>query len=261
VTEHEGSKLMAAEMSRQCADALATMDKSADIASRIAAAARETGRLVLYGIGGSHYVNRMMEPLYRQAGLDCRAMSPSEALVSPLPAIPRGALFVSQSGESGEIVELLQTAPGLDRRFGLTLNADSTLAKSVEAVIVAAGGPELAFAATRSIILGKPASIEAIATFRGTGADAQVATLFHYSSGAIVTTVSSSDSSGTNRASVVGTRGRIEIDPISYSPTKIRVYDNENNILEAFGGSVEGRGMQFQAQEAERLMAGGLIAS
>jgi predicted dehydrogenase len=100
----------------------------------------------------------------------------------------------------------------------------------------------------------------ATAAFRDTGADAQVATLFHYASGAIATTLSSSDSAGPNRASVVGTKGRIEIDRVWYSPTAFRVYDNENNLLETFDGSVEGRGMQFQAQEAERLITEGLIA-
>ena len=37
-------------------------------------------------------------------------------------------------------------------------------------------------------MLGKPTSIKASATFRETGADAQVATVFHYASGAIATT-------------------------------------------------------------------------
>ena len=101
-------------------------------------------------------------------------------------------------------------------------------------------------------ILGKPATNKASATFRATGADAQVATIFHYASGAIATTLSSSDSAGSNRASIVGTKGRIEIDHVWYSPTTFRVYDNSNAVTEAFDGAVEGRGMQFQADEAER---------
>lgn len=109
-------------------------------------------------------------------------------------------------------------------------------------------------------ILGRPASIKASATFRDTGADAQVATVFLYASGAMATTLSSSDSAGPNRASVVGTKGRIEIDQVWYSPTVFRVYDGENALVETFDGAVEGRGMQFQADEAERLIAGGMIA-
>jgi predicted dehydrogenase len=109
-------------------------------------------------------------------------------------------------------------------------------------------------------ILGKPASILAAATFRETGADAQVATIFHYTSGAVFTSVSASDSAGPNRATVVGTNGRIEIDRVWYSPTTFRVYDDENTLLETFDGSVAGRGMQFQAEEAERLVSDGLIS-
>ena len=109
-------------------------------------------------------------------------------------------------------------------------------------------------------ILGKPANIKASATFRATGADAQVATIFHYASGAIATTLSSSDSAGANRASIVGTKGRIEIDRVWYSPTTFRTYDNSNAVSEVFDGAVEGRGMQFQADEAERLIALGMTA-
>jgi fructoselysine-6-P-deglycase FrlB-like protein len=153
MAEHEGLRLMEIEMARQCSDALSTMDEAKAVAAQIAEAAKKTGRMVLYGIGGSHYVDRMVEPLYREAGIECRAMSPSEALMAPLPEAARVALFVSQSGESGEIVELLQTPVALDRRFALTLNRDSTLGRSAEASIVASGGPENAFAASRSIIL------------------------------------------------------------------------------------------------------------
>ena len=110
-------------------------------------------------------------------------------------------------------------------------------------------------------VLGKPSAIQATATFRETGADAQVATIFHYANGAIATTLSSSDSAGPNRAAVVGTKGRIEIDHVWYSPTTFRVYDNANNVIETFDRAVAGRGMQFQADEAERLIAAGLTAS
>ena len=109
-------------------------------------------------------------------------------------------------------------------------------------------------------VLGQPASIQASATFRETGADAQVATIFHFASGALATTLSSSDSAGPNRAAVVGTKGRIEIDRVWYSPTTFRVYDNDNTILEAFDHPVQGRGMQFQADEAARLISAGLTA-
>ncbi len=110
-------------------------------------------------------------------------------------------------------------------------------------------------------ILGKPDLIKASATFRDTGADAQVATIFHYASGAVATTLSSSDSAGPNRASVVGTKGRIDIDRVWYSSTTFRVYDTDNAVVETFDMQVVGRGMQFQAEECERLITSGLLTS
>ncbi|MFC3181155.1 Gfo/Idh/MocA family protein [Cypionkella sinensis] len=110
-------------------------------------------------------------------------------------------------------------------------------------------------------ILGKPDHLHATATFRATGADAQVATVFHYASGAIATTLSSSDSAGPNRAAIVGTKGRIEIDRVWYEPSSFRVYDNDNALIETCAPARIGRGMQFQADEVERLIAAGQTES
>lgn len=151
--QDEGLQLMRAEMARECADALTSMDDNRAVAGQIVASIRRTGRLVLYAMGGSHYVNTVVEPLYRDCGIDCRAMLASDALMAPLPDTPRTALIASQSGESGEIVELLAQPAGAEERYGLTLNAGSTLGTSTHGTLLAAGGPEHAFAATRSIIL------------------------------------------------------------------------------------------------------------
>jgi len=109
-------------------------------------------------------------------------------------------------------------------------------------------------------ILGEPESIQASATFKTTGADGQVATLFHYGSGAIAVTLSASDSAGPNRATVLGTEGRIEIDRVWYEPTSFRVYDNKNRMTQEFKSAIVGRGMQFEADETERLILAGMTA-
>lgn len=49
-----------------------------------------------------------------------------------------------------------------------------------------------------------------------------------------------------------------EVCRLRYSPTTFRVYDNSNAVTETFDGAVEGRGMQFQADEAERLIVLGM---
>jgi fructoselysine-6-P-deglycase FrlB-like protein len=151
--QDEGLQLMRAEMARECADALASMDSNRAVAGRIVESIWRTGRLVLYAMGGSHYVNAVAEPLYRDCGIDCRAILASDVLMAPLPDAPRTALIASQSGESGEIIDLLARPPGEEERYGLTLNAGSTLGTGTRGTLLAAGGPELAFAATRSIIL------------------------------------------------------------------------------------------------------------
>jgi predicted dehydrogenase len=112
-----------------------------------------------------------------------------------------------------------------------------------------------------SQLFGAPQSIQATATFKETGADAQVATMFRYPGGQIATTYSASTTQGPNVAVVLGTAGRIEIDSVWYTPTGLRVYDGAGTLIEDARPAVVGRGMQFQADEAERLVAAGRIAS
>jgi predicted dehydrogenase len=109
-------------------------------------------------------------------------------------------------------------------------------------------------------ILGEPQSIQATATFRATGADSQVATLFKYASGAIALTLSASNAAGPTRATVLGTEGRIEIDKVWYEPTSFRVYDNNSKVIQEFKSVIVGRGMQFEADETERLIRAGKTA-
>lgn len=60
-----------------------------------------------------------------------------------------------------------------------------------------------------------------------------------------------------NVAQIVGTEARIEIDRVWYTPTSFRVVSPDGDVLEEFTSEVPGRGMQFQAQAAERLVAAG----
>ena len=145
-----GIQAIRAEMSRQAADALASFNGAGEAARAIADSARRTGRLLLLGMGGSHAVNRTVEPLYRRAGIDATAVPVSEMLYAPLGAQTRTALLASQSGESAEIVRYLDGPAETEERFGLTLDGGSRLARSVPS-LVGHGGVEQAFAATRSL--------------------------------------------------------------------------------------------------------------
>ena len=112
-----------------------------------------------------------------------------------------------------------------------------------------------------SQLFGPPQSVQATATFKETGADAQVATMFRYPGGQIATTYSASTTQGPNVAVVLGTGGRIEIDSVWYTASGLRVYDGAGTLIEEARPAVAGRGMHFQAAEAERLVSEGRIAS
>ncbi|MEK1928698.1 MAG: aminotransferase [Pararhizobium sp.] len=138
------------EMARQNADAIASFEGNAERAKTVVASIRKTGRLLLLGMGGSHAVNRAVEPLYRAHGIEAIAVTLSEQLGMPLPIEGRTVLMTSQSGESAEVLRWFTETGGTEDTFGLTLEGTSSLARSAPS-LVGAGGTELAFAATRSL--------------------------------------------------------------------------------------------------------------
>lgn len=148
--EGTGLSRLRAEMARQGADALASLTGNAAVAVELAASIARTGSLVLVGMGASHYVNRIVEPIWRKAGVDCRAETAGDVLQQDLPARLRTLVLVSQSGESGEILQLLDRLPHDGDLFGMTLAPQSTLGRTLPC-LVGAGGQEVAFAATRSL--------------------------------------------------------------------------------------------------------------
>lgn len=147
-----GLDLLHAEMARQHADALASVADNGAIAARIAESLRRNRRLLLVGMGASHCANRAAEAAYRTCGIDASALVASELLAAPLPAGRRTMILVSQSGASGEILDLLDRPAAEEERFGLTLDGQSPLGRALPC-LVGAGGPELAFAATRSLLI------------------------------------------------------------------------------------------------------------
>lgn len=109
-------------------------------------------------------------------------------------------------------------------------------------------------------VLGPATSITATARLGETGADTEVATSMRHASGAVSTTLSSSRAAGPSAAQILGTHGRIEIDGPFYMPTSFRHVDADGEVVERYESRYEGRGMQFEALAAERLVAAGNIA-
>ncbi|QEO13646.1 Gfo/Idh/MocA family oxidoreductase [Agromyces intestinalis] len=106
-------------------------------------------------------------------------------------------------------------------------------------------------------LFGAPLTIQSTATFKSTGADAQIATVFGYDGGRIAATLSASESKGPNTATVLGTLARIDIDGVWYTPTSFRVVAADGTVLEEYVSEVTGRGMHYQAAAAEQLVAAG----
>jgi predicted dehydrogenase len=106
-------------------------------------------------------------------------------------------------------------------------------------------------------VFGKPESITAVATKLPTGVDQHTSAILSYSGGRQALVSAELDALGPNRAAVIGTGGRIEIDSVWYTPTPFRVYDNDGVLLEAFDVPSSTRGMEHQAREAERLIRAG----
>jgi fructoselysine-6-P-deglycase FrlB-like protein len=146
-----GLEQITLEMQRQHADAVESFATSRQTAEKIADSIRTTGRLLLLGMGGSHWVNRTAMFSYRALGIEVQTEVLSEVLLRPFPDGARTVIVTSQSGNSGEISHYLEAnhSPNI---FGITLNAASVLGKAVPS-LTGAGGPEKAFAATRSIFL------------------------------------------------------------------------------------------------------------
>lgn len=159
------------EMARQHADALASFEGAGEMAAKAAASLRRTGRLLLLGMGGSHAVNRAVEPLYRALGVDAIATPLSEQLGQPLSLNDRTVFVTSQSGESAEVLRWFGETGGTADTFGLTLEGGSYLARSAPS-LVGVGGTELAFAATRSLTVTFGLHL---AIFKALGEDVSVA--------------------------------------------------------------------------------------
>lgn len=110
-------------------------------------------------------------------------------------------------------------------------------------------------------LLGAPVSVKASATFRASGVDSSVATVFQHENGAISTTFSSSETRGPNTATVLGTEGRVDIAATWYGPAPVTLVDNDGKVLDTYDEPVSGRGMQYQAAELERLIRAGELTS
>ena len=109
-------------------------------------------------------------------------------------------------------------------------------------------------------IFGKPSSVTAVSTpTASTGVDRQTAIILGYPDGQQAVLQTALDTAGPNTAAVIGTLGRIEIDSVWYTPTSFTVFDQQGEVVELFDEEVVSRGMQFEAQALEQIVASGAL--
>lgn len=114
--------------------------------AELATAVRASGEILLSGMGASLHAAEAVASVLRQHGIRAWTLPTSELLHYAPELVVEPVLLISQSGESAEVVHYLQRAA--HAVHGLTLSPEGSLARA--GGMVMPGGPEQAFAATRS---------------------------------------------------------------------------------------------------------------
>ena len=111
-----------------------------------------------------------------------------------------------------------------------------------------------------SMVLGTPATVTAVATKASTGVDATTSVLLTYRDGAHAVLATTLSAVGPNRASIVGTEARIEIEGVFYAPTAFTLTRRDGSV-ERFDQPHEGRGLRHEAAEVMRCLHAGRTES
>ncbi|WP_030168431.1 Gfo/Idh/MocA family protein [Spirillospora albida] len=109
-------------------------------------------------------------------------------------------------------------------------------------------------------LLGAPASVQATASPAPTGVDANTGILLGYDSGAVALLHCGLRGDSPHAATVVGTRGRIDVAPPFYRPASMTVV-RAGRDPETVTAGVDGHGYTYQAQEVARCLRAGRTES
>ncbi|WP_306231898.1 Gfo/Idh/MocA family protein [Agrococcus beijingensis] len=109
-------------------------------------------------------------------------------------------------------------------------------------------------------LLGPVTRVRAAGVVDAAGVDHRGAAMLTHEGGRMSTVTFSMETLGSNRATIAGTQGVIELDPAFYVWTG---FTRRSATLEkeSFVPEIAGRGMQFQAIEVERCIAAGELES
>jgi predicted dehydrogenase len=117
-------------------------------------------------------------------------------------------------------------------------------------------------------LFGKEKQVTARGVLTSDGVDLTTTAIFEYQDGAQALMTTSMETSGSVNASIIGTKGRIEIERMFYEQTTFTVHENDLTAapgiptqVSKYEAKIEGRGMQYQALEVERCIHAGLTES
>jgi predicted dehydrogenase len=108
-----------------------------------------------------------------------------------------------------------------------------------------------------SMVLGTPSRITARSTKAFTGVDGQTSIILEYPSGAQALLNTTNLAATPNRALIVGTDARIEIDRTFYNPTTWRVINNKDEVITGSDKRYVGHGLREEAIEFARCFRAG----
>jgi predicted dehydrogenase len=111
-----------------------------------------------------------------------------------------------------------------------------------------------------SMILGTPSRMTAVSDAAFTGVDATTSMVLQHPDGAHAALTTTLQASGPNRAFIVGTQARIEIDHVFYAPTTFTIIGRDGT-LQRYDEPHEGNGLRHEAAEVMRCLREGRLES
>lgn len=111
-----------------------------------------------------------------------------------------------------------------------------------------------------SMVLGSPTGVTAVSDPTPTGVDATTSVLLRHDGGAHAVLTATQLALGPNRAAIVGTDARLEIDSVFYSPTTFTL-TSRDGVVERFDQPHEGGGLRHEAAEVARCVRAGRLES
>ena len=105
-----------------------------------------------------------------------------------------------------------------------------------------------------SMVLGPPTRVTAVSAAASTGVDAQTSMLLEHADGRHAVLTTTLQARSPNRAAIVGTEARIEVDATWYAPTTFTLVSRDGTVLQRYDEAHPGGGLRHQAAEVARCL-------